>query len=423
LSNYYNMKSIFFYLLFFIILQLSIHSEPKKEPDYRKEVLWNGEVTAVYKNKNRIQVTIYNLNNFAQYGTKQNILKFLSGADSLELKEKDSGQFLANFILKDMHIESLKTKGKVAEVDLVLFGSFTTTDNKKFKKINNNLYIEAFKKYPVYIDSSAYFSGSPDIPTSYIHPTDRKEMVFVANGLFLYGQGSDPSRDNYNPYYANPEAKTLMEVPSFYIDKYEVTNQEYAHYLKETNNPVPAHWINGKFADGKEDHPVIHLTYREVELYANWSGKRIPTEFEWEKAARGQGFYQQLRRDETVLYFASSIAYPFGQKYDNNLCNCAESGIKDTVSVYELSTKGASVYGVIGMCGNAPEWTSSWYTPYSGHSIKNSYFGKIYKVIRGGSYIDNLKECRSNFRAYGGLPTLKEDRRAGFRLVIDYKPR
>lgn len=101
-------------------------------------------------------------------------------------------------------------------------------------------------------------------------------------------------------------------------------------------------------------------------------------------------------------------------------CNTSESKIKDTISVYELSTKGASSYGVIGMCGNAAEWTSSWYLPYHGHEISNPSFGKIFKVIRGGSFFEEKKKASSYYRNFGGKPNLISDRRAGFRLVKDF---
>ncbi|MCX7999620.1 MAG: formylglycine-generating enzyme family protein, partial [Leptospiraceae bacterium] len=90
-----------------------------------------------------------------------------------------------------------------------------------------------------------------------------------------------------------------------------------------------------------------------------------------------------------------------------------------TISVYELPKKGASVYGVVGMCGNAPEWTSSWYEPYENHFFESHLTGKAVKVVRGGSFFESRKNCTVYARSFGGLPNLAEDRRAGFRLVID----
>ncbi|MDF3820918.1 SUMF1/EgtB/PvdO family nonheme iron enzyme, partial [Leptospira sp. 96542] len=126
-------------------------------------------------------------------------------------------------------------------------------------------------------------------------------------------------------------------------------------------------------------------------------------------------------RDETLGYQIIATKYPFGDDYDSLYCNTRESKIGKTVSVYELSTEGNSPYGAAGMCGNAPEWTSSFYELYPGHHIKSFSFGKIYKVVRGGSYAESAKNASTVARSYGGIPNLAEDRRAGFRLVMDYR--
>jgi formylglycine-generating enzyme required for sulfatase activity len=104
------------------------------------------------------------------------------------------------------------------------------------------------------------------------------------------------------------------------------------------------------------------------------------------------------------------------------LCNTNESGIRDTVSVYKLPSTSASPYGIIGMCGNVAEWTNSWYSAYPLQPFVLKGYGKVYKVIRGGSYLDDSRNAKSFHRSYGGNPNLREDKKAGFRLVVDYRP-
>ncbi|MDH5657196.1 MAG: SUMF1/EgtB/PvdO family nonheme iron enzyme, partial [Spirochaetia bacterium] len=109
--------------------------------------------------------------------------------------------------------------------------------------------------------------------------------------------------------------------------------------------------------------------------------------------------------------------YPVGKDYDSSLCNTLESGIGHTLPVTNMRDR--SPYGIYGLCGNAREWTDSWYEPYPGHHFKKPELsGRQFKVIRGGSYYQNKTAARSDTRDYGGFPTLRKDRSAGFRLVI-----
>ena len=131
---------------------------------------------------------------------------------------------------------------------------------------------------------------------------------------------------------------------------------------------------------------------------------------EWEMAARGG---LSILKTEG----ATPPSYPYGDDFDPVRCNTLENGLHNVLPVTE--TEDESPYGVLGMCGNAPEWTASWYGPYPGHvfASNNPNAGNLFKVIRGGSYHKDRSFARSDWRDYGGFPNLAEDRSAGFRLI------
>lgn len=413
----------FFFTLFLILLHTEyFYADSKTKIDkseMNRIVLWEGEITGIYKDKGAIRSTIsHNPEwlgaNFDEI--KNEILK----KKKFELRQKVTNKKIGYFIANHVDLERKIEKNKKTDYQVLINGKFEVSDPTYENFISNDFTISMVRYEEGYLDPSRFFKDNITSPQkSILHPIDKKEMVLVPASAFIHGQGASGELDSYNPAFQSPNDTNLLEIASFYIDKYEVTNEEYARYLRDTNAKPPLYWADGQIPNGKEDHPVISLSYREVERYAAWAGKRLPTELEWEKAARGQGFTRTLNRDESYTIQLHTVIYPFGNKFDSLLCNTKESKIGDTVSVYELAAKGASPYGVIGMCGNAPEWTSSWYAAYDGHFLKNSAFGKQYKVIRGGSFYEDKNSAKVYFRSYGGNPNLAEDRRAGFRLVKD----
>jgi formylglycine-generating enzyme required for sulfatase activity len=387
----------------------------------KRVLVWKGDVVGVYKNRVWIKIRVYRNQKIAKYNFEK-LKSLFEEKKNYPVYQKETNLPVGSFQLREANLEEKNIHPKDKFFEVILVGDYITDTNSRLSAITTDTYIASYTEEDFYVEPNGYFQGRYTPPRkSVIHPKDRKEMMLVMRGLFIYGQGNDASEDNFNPYFNEPTLATLKELPSYYIDKYEVTNFEYQYFLSQTNSAPPAHWIGGKFPTGEENHPVVNLTYREVERYARWVGKRIPTEFEWEKAARGGGVIQYTNRDESIVYQIVTTKFPFGEDFDPLLCNSRESKTGKTISVHELSTEGASPYGVIGMCGNAPEWTSSWYEPYPGHHLKSFSFGKIYKVVRGGSFSENAKNSSSLSRSYGGIPNLAEDRRAGFRLAMDYR--
>ncbi|MDY7076406.1 MAG: bifunctional serine/threonine-protein kinase/formylglycine-generating enzyme family protein, partial [Chloroflexota bacterium] len=169
---------------------------------------------------------------------------------------------------------------------------------------------------------------------------DGKEMVRVPAGKFLYGDG-----------------KKGMELPEFWIDKTPVTNAEFARFVEATGQEPPEHWKDKAPPKEITDHPVTRVSWHDAVAYAEWAGKRLPTEEEWEKAARG----------------ADGRKYPWGdQSPTPELCNF-DGNVGDTTPVGKYSPQGDSPYGCVDMAGNVWDWMVSDYD-------------KGRKVLRGGGW-------------------------------------
>jgi formylglycine-generating enzyme required for sulfatase activity len=187
------------------------------------------------------------------------------------------------------------------------------------------------------------------------------EMVLIPAGEFLYG-------------FLYGDEKKKVTLPEFWIDKTPVTNAEYARFVADTGHEPPRHW-KGKTPPQKiADHPVTYVSWHDAVAYAEWAGKRLPTEEEWEKAARG----------------SDGRVYPWGDGFDKNRCNTKESGIGKTTPVGQYSPQGDSPYGCVDMAGNVWEWTASDYD-------------KNRKVVRGGSWGYLQQDARCSARN-GGNP-------------------
>lgn len=251
---------------------------------------------------------------------------------------------------------------------------------------------------------------------------DNREMVLIPGGKFIFGSNSGEEDEA-------PEQ--TLKLDDFYIDKYEVSNSDYSIFVKRTNSKSPKSWISGKFNTGEDNFPVM-VTYYEAVKYADWTQKRLPTEEEWEKAARGTGM--QLLKDAGGYYLIidKPIMYPWGNKFDALKTNSIEfwdskniakeiknKYKKGLLPVYMFNDIGKSPYGAVNMAGNASEWTSSWYNAYNGSRYSDKMYGTQVKVIRGGSWFGSKHKIRSTNREFGGIPNLYEDNIAGFRCVKD----
>ncbi len=215
----------------------------------------------------------------------------------------------------------------------------------------------------------------------------REELValFDARGL-------REKLKHFESEIVEPGSRRLV-VPGFFIDTTEVTNRQYEIFARETRHPVPDYWRGGRIPDGKHDHPVVEVSFEDAVAFAAWAGKRLPTEIEWERAARGDGGRpwpwgdhmddagRQRQRGETA---AARL----------DLANTAELQVGDTLPVGSFP-KGASPFGCMDLCGNAAEWTASWYEPYAGNKLAGSEWGR---VARGGGFMQPSYASRATVR-------------------------
>jgi formylglycine-generating enzyme len=245
----------------------------------------------------------------------------------------------------------------------------------------------------------------------------RIELVRVPAGEFL--MGSDPSRDNGAKPWEQPQHP--LNLPEFFIGKYPVTNAQYASFLKATRQPAPKHWGKGKFPSGEDDHPVVNVSWYDAVAFCKWLSQttgrtfRLPTEAEWEKAARG----------------SDGRIYPWGDQLPTeSLCNFGNK-VSDTTSV-GCYLAGASPYGALDMSGNVVEWTSSlWgkdsqspdyrypYDPTDGRENLNAS-KDVLRVLRGSGFMDDAKDVRCAVR-YSLLPSYCDDEAFGFRIVASLR--
>ncbi|MEQ8171312.1 MAG: SUMF1/EgtB/PvdO family nonheme iron enzyme, partial [Candidatus Eremiobacterota bacterium] len=191
-----------------------------------------------------------------------------------------------------------------------------------------------------------------------------EDMVFIEGGPFWMGV-------DHIECDANPMHKVHIE--SFYIDRYAVTNFQYEDFIRVTGYEPKGNWKE-YFTAGKEYYPVTGVSYDDADAYAYWVGKRLPSEAEWEKAARGQ----------------EGFLYPWGKKWDSSRTCSEENAKAHTVSV-DSFPEGQSPYGVMNMLGNIWEWTGDYYEPYpyKGPYPPDDEDREI--TIRGGDFNTELK--------------------------------
>lgn len=218
---------------------------------------------------------------------------------------------------------------------------------------------------------------TPDpLPPKISSKVDGKAMVMISAGEFIMGTNRTDSDNTHlkigtvKPLYKDQHPEHKVYLDAFYIDQYEVTNREYKKFIDSTQFPeLPGHWEDGRFPEGEKDLPVTNVTWREALTYALWAGKRLPTEEQWEKAARG----------------TDGGLFPWGDEYQKGWANVGVDGAK-ALAAGGSYPKDVSPYHVFDMAGNVMEWTLSWYQPYPGSDYQFKKFGKEFKVLRGNGF-------------------------------------
>ncbi len=213
-------------------------------------------------------------------------------------------------------------------------------------------------------------------PTPTPASPESTEMTTIPAGPFTMGY--DGGLDDEKPPHE-------VDLPEYQIDLFEVTNAQFASFVEATGYQTEAEQAGSsrvwrdEWGDGKDNHPVVRVTWNDAIAYCEWVGKHLPTEAEWEKAARG----------------SEGFIYPWGDTYDAAKANGRDSGLRSTVAVGSYG-EGASPYGAFDMAGNVREWTADpGYFPYPGNNVPSSYYGDELRVLRGGGWFDDAPDLRT----------------------------
>jgi serine/threonine protein kinase len=236
-------------------------------------------------------------------------------------------------------------------------------------------------------------AGNTPITTPKI---SNKEVVFVGM-VYISGGEFTMGTDNGKSEAEKPAHK--VSVKPFYMSIYETTNKQYAEFVKATNHKSPTEWKNGTYPKGQENFPVVGVNWEDANAFAEWSKKRLPTEEEWEFAARG----------------FNNFSYPWGNEWKSNSANV------ESKSFVEIGKyKETSPFGIYDMTGNAWEWTASEFKAYPNGKLPDTFAGKRnLKTIRGGSYQSTREFATTSYRI-GWLATGSDSYCCtGIRLVKD----
>lgn len=229
------------------------------------------------------------------------------------------------------------------------------------------------------------------LPPRIVWDPDDKEMILIPGGEFTLGR--DDGQENEAPrhsFYLEP----------FYIDRYPVTQSEYHSFVQATGHPIPYYELEWLETDeynwdpdshtppsDKLDHPVVMVSWKDAQAYSTWAQKRLPTEAEWERTARGH----------------DGRRWPWGNEFKREYSNTQGLGIGRTTAVYRFSPCGNSPEGVSDLIGNVWEWTSSLYMPYpyDDQDGREDLAAKAWRVLRGGSWRNDLTRANSTARLDG----------------------
>ncbi len=207
---------------------------------------------------------------------------------------------------------------------------------------------------------------------------DHDNMALIPQGEFTMG-----SKEH------SDEMPHQVVLNSYYIDKFEVSNKDYKAFMKETGHTAPAYWDDPRL--NASDQPVVGVNWYDASKFCEWKGKRLPTEAEWENAAKGP----------------RGSHYPWGHKLSDDKANYGQK-VGKTMPVNSYP-QGASDYGVYNMAGNVFEWVSDWYDPkyYSVSPAMNPQGPAIgidfanqgaVKVLKGGSWLAPASSLHTSHR-------------------------
>ncbi len=249
------------------------------------------------------------------------------------------------------------------------------------------------------------------------------EMTHIPSGHFIFGTNKkDDTAEALSmgipkPWYADESPQKKIFLKGFYIDTFEVTNERYKKYVNNLGAVPPDNWKDNNFPEGKNKDPVTWVTWFDAANFCQWAQKKLPTEKQWERAAKGAEGYE----------------YPWGNKFQHGIANLSKNaGSKNKPGVVGSHPQSASKEGVHDLVGNVWEWVEDDYEPYKDSKYQNDYYDSGYKVIRGHSasdighfpgalYTNAIKMfARSGYRQFTNPDEPGPD--VGFRCASENKP-
>ena len=248
------------------------------------------------------------------------------------------------------------------------------------------------------------------------------QMIKIPAGKFLMGTTPEQAQQvlketkndkDWQEWLGWEQPQHTVDLSGYSIGKYPLTNREYQIFVKEAGYKPPRGWDNDQYPAENGDHPVVNISWNDAQEYCKWlSGKanktyRLPTEAEWEKAARGD-------KDARV--------FPWGDEFDPAKANAAESKIGAATPVGQFSPQGDSPYGCADMAGSVWEWCVDWFDEKEYRNRKDGVENPTgpkdgqYRVLRGGSWLNNRYRARCASRNWYEPAHFYND--IGFRLVL-----
>ncbi|MXY84084.1 MAG: formylglycine-generating enzyme family protein, partial [Gemmatimonadetes bacterium] len=224
---------------------------------------------------------------------------------------------------------------------------------------------------------------------------NKNQIIFIPPAAFPMGTTQRyPTRlaaayGYHISWFIGEVPQRSVDVDAFYIDKFPVTNAQYAEFADATGHPPPAFWPDGTLPTEKRNHPVTGVNQDDAWAYAKWAGKRLPTEAEWEKAGRGM----------------NGLSFPWGNQFDPEVC-CWGRPSREGPAAVGSYPEGASPYGVMDMVGNVAEWCTDGPGPGSAFIKGGCYLTKSIVNLRPAAR--NMSGFTNNRSMFYGFRCAKE---------------